>query len=177
MNKLHSFASIALAAIGIFFAARLIDYMLMFGNTMIIVGLGFATVIPLMFLGLCFAAIWYVCLYKREQLAEKIVGTDELADPHSQVDWLYVAFRLVCIAAGVYCLHSVAWRIAYALRRYLAYSSQAASSFLTTELILGWLVMLAIGIYLVCGAPHFVRWHVKKTLEQCRLQEEEHKLE
>jgi len=30
--------------------------------------------------------------------------------------------------------------------------------------------MLTIGIYLVCGAPHFVRWQVKKTLEQCKQQ-------
>ena len=169
MNDLRSFARIALAAAGIFFAFRLIDIMIMLFNRMIFVGLGFATVISLMFLGLCLASICYACLYKREQLAERIVGTDELADPHSQVDWLYVAYRLVCITAGLYCLHSVAWRIAYALRGYLGYGSQAASRAFSTELVLGWLVMLAIGIYLVCGAPHFVRWHVKKTLEQCRL--------
>ncbi len=184
MNKLHSFARIALAAIGIFFAFRLIDNMIMLGNTMIFAGVGgsklppgmvFATVVSLMFLGLCFAAICYVCLYKREQLAERIVGTEEPAGPHSQVDWLYVAFRLVCITAGIYCLHSVAWRIVYTLRVYLA--SSYDSRVLSTELVLGWLVMLAAGIYLVCGAPDFVRWHVKKTLEQCQLQEEEQELE
>ncbi len=182
MNELHSFARIALAATGIYFAFRLIDNMITLVMTMIFTGVGglslptgmvFATVVSLMFLGLCFAAICYVCLYKREQLAERIVGTDELADPRSQIDWLHVAFRLVCITAGIYCLHSVAWRIVYALRVYLPYRSQTASRPLGTELVLGWLVMLAIGTYLVCGAPHFVRWHVKKTLEQCQLQEEE----
>ena len=181
MNDLRSLARIALAATGIFFAFRLLDNMIMLGNTMIFAGLGgtklppgtvFATVVSLMFLGLCFAAICYVCLYKREQLAERIVGTDEPGDPRSQIDWLHVAFRLVCIAAGLYCLHSVAWRIIYTLRGYLtlrADGSQAASRLLSTELILGWLIMLAIGTYLICGAPHFVRWHVKRTLEECQL--------
>lgn len=188
MNKLRSFARIALAAIGIFFAFRLVDSMIMLGNTMIYAGVGglklppgmvFGTVVSLMFLGLCFAAICYVCLYKREQLAERIVGTDEPGDPHSQMDWLHIAFRLVCITAGLYCLHSVAVRIVYALRGYLAsraYDSQVASRVVSTELILGWLVMLAIGTYLICGAPHFVRWHVKKTLEQSQLQEKEQEL-
>ena len=175
MSNLRSFARIALAAAGIFFAFRLIDNMITLVNTMIFAGVGglglpsgmlVATVVSLTFLGLCLAAICYVCLCKRERLAERIVGTDELADPRSQIDWLHVAFRLVSITAGLYCLHSVAWRIVYALRAYLP---SRASRVLGTELILGWLVMLAIGTYLVCGAPHFVRWHVKKTLEQCRL--------
>ncbi|MHC4430453.1 MAG: hypothetical protein ACYTBS_01305 [Planctomycetota bacterium] len=175
MNNLRSFARIALAATGIYFAFRLIDNMITLVMTMIFMGVGgsslslrvvVATVVSLLLLCLCFAAICYVCLYKREQLAERIVGTDEPADPRSEIDWLHVAFRLVCIIAGIYCLHSVIWRIFYALRAF-------ASGAFRTDLIFGWLVMLAIGTYLVCGAPHFARWHVKKTLQQCRLQQKE----
>jgi hypothetical protein len=181
MDKLRSFAKIALAAIGIFFAFRLFDNMIMLVNTIIFGGLRgskflpgmvFASVVSLMFLGLCLAAICYVCFYKREQLAERIVGTDEPADPRSQIDWLYTAFRLVCIAAGLYCLHSVIWRFVYAIQRHIVSRAQnydVVSRVFRMELVLGWLVMLAIGTYLICGAPHFVRWHVRKTLEQCRL--------
>ena len=32
---------------------------------------------------------------------------------------------------------------------------------------LAWLFSLPIAIYLLWGAPHFVRWQVKKTLEIC----------
>jgi len=179
MNNLRSFARIALAATGIYFAFRLIDNMITLVMTMIFSGVGgfnpsprmlVATVVSLMFLCLSFAAMCYVCLYKREQLAERIVDTDELDDPRSQIDWLHVAFRLVCIVAGIYFLHSAIWRIVYALR---AFGSQAASGAFRTDLIFGWLVMLAIGTYLICGAPHFVRWHVKKTLQECRLQGKE----
>jgi hypothetical protein len=34
-------------------------------------------------------------------------------------------------------------------------------------------LMLGMGIYLVCGAPGFVRWQVKKTLKQCGKIEEQ----
>ena len=40
------------------------------------------------------------------------------------------------------------------------------------NLSLVWLLMLTIGIYLACGAPHFVRWHVRKTIEQYKQQPE-----
>jgi hypothetical protein len=43
-----------------------------------------------------------------------------------------------------------------------------ASVYFSWERVLGWFVLLAMGIYLICGAPHFVRWQVKKTVEQCR---------
>ena len=66
MNNLRSFARIALAAAGIFFAFRLIDNMIALVNTMIFAGVGglglpsgmlVATVVSLTFLGLCLAAI------------------------------------------------------------------------------------------------------------------------
>ena len=181
MNKLHSFARIAISAIGLFFAFYLINHMITYGNALIYMALGgmaqsvgmiIGTVIGLLFLGLFLVVICYFFLYKREQLALKISKPVETADPHSEIDWLFAAFRLICFAAGIYCLHSVAWRIVHAMRGYIA--SRSASSSITppnlsTELILGWLIMSAIGIYLLCGAPHFVRWHVKQTLEQCEL--------
>jgi len=33
--------------------------------------------------------------------------------------------------------------------------------------------MLTASVYLLCGAPHFVRWQVKKTIEQCKEQQVE----
>ena len=175
MNKIHSFAKIVLAAIGIFFAIRIMSQILM--------PLALATrdpslksaaiaVASTLFLGLCLALIWYVFLYKREHLAKRVVGTDELAEPASQIQWLPVAFRLICIAAGLYCLYTVTWNIIYNVNAYFSYEAkmyQFASQFLNTGRILHWLIMLTVGIYLVSGAPHFVRWQVRKTLEQSKI--------
>jgi hypothetical protein len=136
---------------------------------------------------LCMGVLLYIFLYKREWLAKWIVGNDELAPPKagliqsratpwpaSQIQWLPVAFRLVCVTAGLYCLFTVGWNKSFNLIRYHMFKPEAAregykalytAKFLSIELIIRWLIMLAIGIYLVCGAPHFVRWHVKRTLE------------
>lgn len=174
MNKIHSFAKVLLAAIGIFFAIRLLPSIftpislaaMMPSELPILTALFWSAVASL-----CLVVLLYVFVYKREQLAKKIVRANEAPEPDSQIQWLPVAFRLLCITAGLYCLHTVAWRIMYNLTRYAMYKGQAAQyarQFLNIEQTVSWLVMLAIGIYLVCGAPHFVRWHVKETLEQCK---------
>jgi len=128
-------------------------------------------------IGLCLAVVLYVFLYKREDLAKKIVGANELPEPDSPVQWLSVAFRLVCVAAGMYCLLIILWDMMHVLIQYLSFKLSSAQSgygamyiakMLRIEQIITWLITLAAGIYLVCGAPHFVRWQVKKTLEQCK---------
>jgi len=182
MNRMHTLAKIMLCGIGIFFAIRLTSSMVTLtwmaiaapARLSILVAL-FWTVI----IGSCLAVVLYVFLYKREELAKKIVGASELPEPDSQIQWLPVAFRLVCVAAGMYCLHIVLWNMTYTLIQYFSFKPYAAQAgykvmytakILNIEQILNWLITLAAGIYLVCGAPHFVRWQVKKTLEQCKPQ-------
>jgi len=182
MNKMHALAKIMLSGIGIFFAIRLIasivtaiSLALMWRGELPIFTALFWTAV----FALCLAAVCYIFIYKSEQLAKRIVGTDELGEPDSPVKWLPVAFRLISIAAGLYCLHTVLWQVTNTLIRYAMYKPRSvpgyktiytgyAGRFLNVEEVLVWLIMLTIGIYLVCGAPHFVRWHVKKTLEQCK---------
>lgn len=181
MNKIHSFAKIILAAIGIFFAIRIMPQMLMPLGLARIKPSVESTVIALvstLFFGLCLAVIFYVFVYKREQLARKIVGTNELPEPDSQIQWLPVAFRLISITAGLYCLHTALWQITNTFIRIAMYKVRSVPGYKTIytgytgniEEVLVWLIMLTIGIYLLCGAPHFVRWQVKKTLEECKQQ-------
>ena len=40
-----------------------------------------------------------------------------------------------------------------------------SSSGRMTRYIIGWILNLPLAIYFICGAPHFVRWQVRKTLE------------
>jgi len=172
MNKIHSFAQIVLAAIGIFFCIRIFSQML---STVgfLAMKLSAGSVSAFMTMVLVLLVVCYFFLHKRRQLAAMIVGKDDLPDADSQMQWLPAAFRLVCIFAGLYCLHSTAWSVIYSLRIYFMGRVSGRldiSELFNPALILGWAVALVVGVYLLCGAPHFVRWQVKKTLEQCASQ-------
>jgi len=181
MNKMHSLAKIVVVAMGLFFALSLIEGMVMLATTIIFMGLegtgrSTAEVITALicsaFPVLCTGVLCYLCLCKHELLALRIVGTNEPTEPDSQIDWLPVAFRLACVVAGLYLLHTVLWGTLGLVQLYLSSKSQGfdpVPRLINSESLLRLFVPLPIGIYLVCGAPHFVRWHVKKTLEQCKL--------
>jgi hypothetical protein len=36
-----------------------------------------------------------------------------------------------------------------------------------------WIILSALCVYLLYGAPHFVRWQVKTTLDECKQPTEE----
>lgn len=178
MNKMHSLAKVMLAGIGIFFAIRI--------TPMTIQTLAFTVMKPslesiitcvfsLLFFALCLAALLYLFLYRGKDLAKKIVGTEDLPEPKSQIQWLPAAFRLLSVTAGLFCLNWTAWHIIFNINRFFMYKGMhkgavvyPAPMIATLEQLLGWLIMLTVGIYLLAGAPHFVRWQVKKTLQQCK---------
>ncbi len=182
MNNTHAFTKVILAAIGIFFSIRIISQMAM--------ALGFLTTSPslkslglaivsLSITGFGLAVVCYLFLYKREELAKKIVGQKEPAEPAAQIQWLPAAYRLVCIFAGLYCLFytlATASRILHTLYIVLSYQGRVPEypgRLVTPEHVICWVLTLAAGVYLLWGAPHFVRWQVKKTLEQCKGQQED----
>ncbi|MGD0784575.1 MAG: hypothetical protein ABR969_02040 [Sedimentisphaerales bacterium] len=110
-------------------------------------------------------------LRRRDKIAEKIVGVESPQNPVSQVEWIPFAFRLISVIAGMYCFYRVAVQIAAMASHFMANRSSYR------QMESGWLIMLkehlvvfilvAAGIYLLCGAPHFVRWQVRKTIEMC----------
>jgi len=178
MNRIHSFAKVALAAIGIFFALRIAPQLL---TVFMIVKMSpsvmsyWVAAAWAAALGLCIVILLYVFVYKREQLAKRIAGEDDLNKQDSQMHWLPVAFRLVCIAGGLYGLYLVLFQVPYFIIQYISYTHSQLTTVYgqwITERVLSLLIVLAIAIYLLCGAPHFVRWQVKKTLEQCKKQSE-----
>jgi len=180
MNRMHTLAKIMLSGVGIFFAIRLLASMptLMWVAVTEPSDLSLPVALFWMaFLGLCLVALLYVFLYRGEGLAKRIVVVRELAEPDSKIQWLPAAFRLVCIAAGLYCLNLVIWNTTYILVRYLTHLSMYGDTpgtivrtarFPSIEQVISCLLTLAVGVYLLGGAPHFVRWQVRKTLEQCK---------
>lgn len=139
-----------------------------------------ALLFALLAVGGAVAALVYAFIYKRDVLAKRIVGSQEQPESGPEIPWLPTALRLICIAGGIYFLSIVLWyttSVISQLARFKAetypvngttytrfYTGFAPFSFRN---LLPWIIMLICGVYLLCGAPHFVRWHVKKTLQEC----------
>ena len=178
MNKMHTLTKIILSAIGILFTIRLLSQLpfaiYLFYSKPAWETAGSLLLSLLLTAGIV-AVLLYIFIYKRESLAKKIVGSEQMSEPESQIQWLPVALRLICIAGGFYFLNTVLWHTTYVINQ-LAFLK--AENLYTTYApfssrdILPWIIMLICGIYLVCGAPHFVRWQVKKTRQLCKQQPE-----
>lgn len=186
MNKMHTLTKIILSAIGIFFTIRLLSqlpiaiYWFYSKPTWETAG---TFLLSLLVTTGAVVVLVYLFIYKRENLAKKIVGSEQLPEPDSQIQWLPVALRLICIAGGIYFLSLVLWhttRVIGQLARFKAetysvngttytrfYTGFAPFSFRN---LLPWIMLLICGVYLLCGAPHFVRWQVKNILKQCKKQ-------
>jgi len=175
MNKMHSLAKIMLAGLALYIAFYLCTTLIVMPFALLVDARyewSILSIVLFLFIFLCLAASIYLLLYKRDSWAEKIVGTDKLTDPKAQIQWLPVAFRLVSVAAGLFCLYRLLTGIIWAVQRYSMMAKATTFRYLpnvfTVEQVLGWVVLFVIGIYLLSGAPHFVRWQVKKTLAQCK---------
>ena len=114
------------------------------------------------------AVLLYVLFYKADWWIERIVGQEEPA--RANVWWLPAAFRLACVFSGIFYVYRVIPTIISTVRARLIMQSGIPREDLhriTGSQILAWIILLALGLYLLYGAPHFVRWQVRKTLEQC----------
>jgi hypothetical protein len=98
-------------------------------------------------------------------ISSKIVVPETSDD--SQVSWLSVAFRLICVCVGILFLY---WSIPNLVRSvfmYMNYKDQKYVYAMSRPDIAQDIIMLGLGIYFALGAPGFVRWQVKMTLKQC----------
>ncbi len=113
--------------------------------------------------------IVYLLIYKSNFWSEKIVGSGQVKEPEAEIFWVPVAFRLVSIFSGILCVFFIISRMISRIGPYITYyfSSQGERVMdLNFYQFLSWIIFLAFGIYLIFGAPRFVRWQVKKTMEQ-----------
>lgn len=122
----------------------------------VLVSLGFAV------------AVYIIFIKKRESLAAFLVDR-EIASESKDVPsgiWLPFLYRMVCQVAGFLILYDCVVTCLNGFIQYFLTQSQENDLLqMQGRNPLPWLVLIPIGIYLLCGAPHFVRWHVKKTLE------------
>jgi hypothetical protein len=126
------------------------------------------TIIAIAIYGVLTASAIYFLVRLADRFAVKITKSEVVDD--TQISWLAVAFRLVCITVGIIYLYQTIFGLIPALSWYiqakLGNETMSRYQHLWPEIV-KLIVMLGLSIYLVCGAPGFVRWQVKKTIRQC----------
>jgi hypothetical protein len=98
-------------------------------------------------------------LRKRNGISLKIAGDEEIKEIDVQVKWIPFAYRLISVIAGLFCFY----RAGTYLQRIGI--SRFQPNWGIFEIIFIFVPLIAAGIYFLCGAPHFIRWQVKKTME------------
>jgi hypothetical protein len=174
MNNTKALTKVLLAAMGIFFLIKTIPQIISSAIAVVIhpsLKYLWLVLIGLLITSAAIFLLWYFFFHRREWLAEKIVGPGTNYEPGSHAPWFPPALRLSCIFAGLYCLYSAAWHVTQIINLLSWYVERGVTSRTVQSPlseVVGLSLILAAGIYLLCGAPHFVRWQVKKTFEQCR---------
>jgi hypothetical protein len=176
MNDLRKLARIILVGLGIYV---LVKY-----------GIGLFAGLPYLFYGesplpefavvqlvsfvlatVCLSLVIYALVWKTDFWSAKIAGPDERDG--AEIWWLPFAFRLASVCAGILYL---SWAISALASITVRYIQMMDPRFTFRPMpwhnVVGWVIQLGLAIYLLCGAPHFVRWQVKKTIEHCRRWEE-----
>ena len=177
MNKMHQLAKIAFVTLAVYIILGLISTIFATVNMVIIEPslartVSFISMFAITVLYLL--AVIYFLIIKRDKWAKMIVGETEIATPPGPAAWFPLAYRLGCMIAGFYFIFHFASYLVREANSYVYMASHGAGHAGSTTFFsyllqrnIAMLILLPFGIYLLCGAPHFVRWHVKKTLEIC----------
>ncbi|MCF7956326.1 MAG: hypothetical protein K9M75_11025 [Phycisphaerae bacterium] len=181
MNRMISFAKIMFAGFGLYLLIQTAQGILL-SVMYLFQGLGsewesLGVISLSLSLAIGIAAVVIVFLFvKGEAFARKVITKD--IDEDKPVDiglTLTMAFRLVSVGAGLFCLNSFVHTVSSILNRLMmsmqmsdgpdAYREIFRRAF-TIDFI-GPVLYVLLAVYLICGAPHFVKWQVKETLNLC----------
>lgn len=171
MVKMHTLAKVLITVIDIYWLVKAFSWLIQ-SSTYIFANapagqVEISAIIAALAIQLAIILLLIVILYQRDKIAEKIAAGKEKALPQSQPDWISFAYRLVSVIAGLYCFSMAVYsigRLAGSIR-FRMYRPLYDTSMLEQSISL--FVLLAVGIYLFCGAPHFVKWQARKTIEMC----------
>lgn len=115
------------------------------------------------------ALVVWLLIFKADKWSEMIVSPCEGEEPVLRELPLGLAFRLVVVFGGVLYLYRLIPSLVHTVQSRLLMRKFTASAepLFGARDVISFAVLGAVTVYLLCGAPHFVRWHVKKTLEMC----------
>lgn len=113
-----------------------------------------------------FVIVWFF-FRKRELLTRMILkGIQQPLQESERVNWVEFGYRIVCFSAGlifvVKSMTQIIYLLFFAMPLFKETDVNSMQQVLTGELA-GAVFRLALGVYLVLGAPRFVRWQVRRT--------------
>lgn len=178
MKEATALAKIILGTLGIYLLIRWIPQVIVvvfmaFQNVYVIgqYNLEWQNVL-MMVAGVAFTLLWgflivWFLLIRRDWLAGWVTKGIELpVEASGTMNWVPFGYRLACFVGGLIFLFHSTVRLAHTAMSLLALSAvqRMAGTAPTWGVgLLGSAVVLAIGIYLLCGAPGFVEWQVRRT--------------
>lgn len=180
MNKMQTIARIIFAAIALYIILESIKSIISSFYT-----LGLGVELPLISLFIIFLGIgltiilivivaWQLIM-RGDKWACKIVAQAQDYEAEEKTNWLPATYHIIAVGLGILFIW---WTIPYIfqLLYYIKLAQPSSNGQYRQIYSAGYRVLptlisvigrLIITIYLLCGAPHFVRWQVKKTLQLC----------
>jgi NADH:ubiquinone oxidoreductase subunit 5 (subunit L)/multisubunit Na+/H+ antiporter MnhA subunit len=120
-------------------------------------------------------AVVYFLFRYTNRFSDKIVENEPIDD--TQVSGIAVAFRLVCVIAGVLFLYWLIPQLIATAFYYITNMNNKSGQiymYMSSKIdIAKYIILLGLGVYLAYGAPGFVRWQVRRTLKHCGKIEEQ----
>ncbi len=173
MNKAQSVARVIVGAMAIFFSVKVL-VMMITPVGMLLAGGSAGPFWPVL-LNLAISVVILVVLqyfgvFRSQKVVGLLTSRIEPDAPMPAGQWLPAAYRLVSVFAGLYCIYAVLYRLVtqVGIHFYLERGVRTARSYLLRPgEIATTLILLVVGVYLLAGAPHFVRWHLKRTIRFC----------
>ncbi|MBE0537540.1 MAG: hypothetical protein IH624_17890 [Phycisphaerae bacterium] len=121
-------------------------------------------------------AIAVLLIRRSDRIAQWLTRpADTQTDPaqtHDPASWLPAAFRITCLLGGLVFLYRFIFIVSSTLSLLISvWGAEQRPEHINAwyrgqwNTLIGGLFIVPIAVYLLCGAPRFVRWHVKKTLE------------
>lgn len=179
MNKMQTIARVTLVAIALYIILDLAKHMfqsLYFlgrGGELSLISLLMAFVATGSMIILAAIIAWQL-IVRGEKWACRIVAQAQDYEDEEKTNWLPTTYHIIAVGLGILFIW---WTIPYIFQLIyyikLALSSsngqyrQMYSGHLALPTFISVIARLIIAVYLLCGAPHFIRWQVKKTLELC----------
>ncbi len=172
MNDLRKLSRILLIGLGIYLLINIIIPILSSIPNLInspVQGIFYETIISYMYYAALMITIIFFLIKMADFWADKIVGINKPPQENEKIFWIPVAFRLSAVLIGLYWIYEFLPIVLSDAVRFIFFRKEyglTLSDYLNVKYFVSVAVQISLLIYLLCGAPHFMRWHTKKILEQ-----------
>jgi len=180
MNKMQVWAKILMAVLGLYGLLVLLKDM---GNSFasfiyvsripdfkFTAGIYILLAISLLFVLLLIFVI-YQLLFRGDKWSRRLVEDISEEQNRGEIFWLPASYRLAAFVCGILLLYwtlPAIMQLCYLWISYFQYKPDYLQHKMPGDSTLVTIIRLALSVYLLCGAPRFVRWQVRKALSESK---------